>query len=131
MDNERPRFRAEEFEQEAAFRWPEEFAESQKRISALDKDQQKQLKELGDWVNENLIICKQEDLPPHTPQVQKVVAKHFQWVSAFWQPDKSSYLALARMYENDPRYFAFYERLAPGMSSYLATAMQSFANSEL
>jgi len=131
MDNERPRFRAEEFEQGTVFRWPEEFAESQKRISALGKDQQQQLKELGDWVNENLVICKQKDLAPHSPQVQKVVAKHFQWVSAFWQPDKSSYLALARMYENDSRYFALYERLAPGMSSYLATAMQSYANSEL
>lgn len=131
MDNERPRFRAEEFEPETVFRWPEQFAESQKRISALDKQQQRQLHELGEWVNQNLITCKQADLAPHSPQVQNVIAKHFQWVSAFWDPDKSSYLTLAGMYENDSRYLAFYERLAPGMAHYIATAMQSFANSEL
>ena len=131
MDNEIPKFRAEEFEQEASFRWPEEFAESQRRISSLAKSDQKRLHDLGEWVNQSLVNAQQAGLGVHSPEVQEIIAKHFQWVSAFWDPDKASYLALARMYENDSRYFAYYERLAPGLASYLAAAMHSFANSEL
>ncbi|HEY7796279.1 MAG TPA: TipAS antibiotic-recognition domain-containing protein [Microbacteriaceae bacterium] len=125
------KFRAEEFENEPSFRWPEQFAESQARLSNLSKPEAKKLQELGDWVNENMVRCQSLGLEPHSPEVQKVVAQHFIWVNVFWGSDKTEYLKLADMYVHNPRYHAYYERISPGMSEYLSLAMKTYANSML
>ena len=124
-------FRGESYEHEASFRWPEQFAESQQRLSRLSKDDALQLQKLADWVNENLVRCLEAGLPPHSDETQEVVGKHFVWVSSFWDPDKEAYLKLSEMYLEDERYFAFYERIHPGLSEYLSLAMKSYANSML
>jgi len=131
MDEDRFSFRAEEFENEASFRWPEQFAESQRRISSLSKPEAKKLQELGDWVNENLVRCQLAGYEPHSDEVQVVVEQHFRWVSAFWDPDKEAYMGLSDMYIHDKRYQAFYERINPGLSEYLSLAMKTYANSKL
>ncbi|MDR9363113.1 MAG: TipAS antibiotic-recognition domain-containing protein [Microbacteriaceae bacterium] len=130
-DDEVFRFRAEEFENDPGFRWPEQFAESQARLTSLSKPEAKKLHELGEWVNENLVRCQSMGLEPHTAEVQKVVRQHFIWANAVWDLDKVAYLKLSEMYRNEPRYNGYYERISPGLGEYLATAMQSYANSML
>lgn len=116
---------------EPSFRWPEQFAESQARLASLSKAEAQQLKQLGDWVNENLVACQIAGLAPHSQEVQRIVAEHVKWVSVFWDPDKAAYLKLADMYVEDHRYRVFYERINAGLSEYLSLAMKSYANSVL
>lgn len=130
-DDEVFRFRAEEFENKPSFRWPEQFAESQARLTNLSKPEAQKLHELGEWVNENLVRCQALGLEPHTAEVQKVVGQHFIWANAFWDMDKEAYLRLSELYLDDQRYRALYERINPGLSEYLSIAMKSYANSVL
>lgn len=125
------RFRAEHFENDPSFRNPEQFAESQARLTNLSKPEAKALQELGDWVNENLVLCLSAGFEPHSSETQEVIAKHYLWANTVWDLDKESYLKLADTYENQPRYRGFYERIHSGLSDYLATAMRSYANSKL
>lgn len=130
-DDEVFRFRAEEFENKPSFRWPEQFAESQARLTNLSKPEAQKLHELGEWVNENLVRCQSKGLEPHTAEVQKVVRQHFIWANAVWDLDKDAYLRLSEMYRTEPRYNGYYERINPGLAEYLSLAMKSYANSML
>ena len=130
-ENDFSDFRGEDYEPEASFRWPEQFAESQQRLARLSKHDALQIQKLADWVNENLVRCLESGLSPHSDETQEVVGKHFVWVSSFWDPDKEAYLRLSEMYVEDERYRAFYDRIQPGLSEYLSLAMKSYANSML
>ena len=130
-DREPFEFRVDEFENLPSFRSPEQFAESQERLSKLSKSEAINFQQLGDWVNENLINCMAQGFEPSDTETQKVITQHFLWANTVWNLDKQSYLELAEMYLHEPRYQGFYERMNPGLGEFLAAGMKSYANSML
>jgi hypothetical protein len=65
--------------------------------------------------------------PAADPAVRDLVARHHAWVSLFWTPDASAYVALAAMYVDDPRFAATYDAVAPGLAVYLRDAVAAHA----
>ncbi|MBE9376259.1 TipAS antibiotic-recognition domain-containing protein [Saccharopolyspora sp. HNM0983] len=67
-------------------------------------------------------------VPENDPRTQQVVDEHYRWLQHFWTPDRDSYLRLAQMYVNQPKFRKRIERRKPnGMAAYLRDAMTAYA----
>ncbi|MCI2422064.1 TipAS antibiotic-recognition domain-containing protein [Saccharopolyspora sp. K220] len=67
-------------------------------------------------------------VPGNDPRTQQVIHEHFRWICHFWTPDRASYLRLAEMYVNQPKFRRRIERKKPkGMAAYLRDAMTTYA----
>lgn len=67
-------------------------------------------------------------VPENDPRTQQVVEEHYQWLRHFWTPDRDSYLRLAQMYVNQPKFRKRIERRKPnGIAEYLRDAMTAYA----
>ncbi|MDA3628620.1 TipAS antibiotic-recognition domain-containing protein [Saccharopolyspora sp. WRP15-2] len=67
-------------------------------------------------------------VPSNDPRTQQVVGEHCRWIRNFWTPDRASYLRLAELYVNQPKFRRRIERRKPkGMADYLREAMITYA----
>lgn len=116
---------------EAAERWPIEYVESNLKLKAMSKQEQKKLFQAG---NENIkriaaAFIDQEESSSHL--VQALIKEHYQWVSNFWKPSKDAYIGLGRLYVEDPRFTQNYDKYAPGCAEFMAASMQIYAQENL
>lgn len=66
------------------------------------------------------------------PRTQRVIHEHYRWICYFWTPDRDSYLRLAGMYVNQPKFRRRIERKKPaGLAGYMRDAMTTYAWSRL
>lgn len=66
------------------------------------------------------------------PRTQRAIQDHYRWICHFWTPDRESYLRLAGLYVNQPKFRKRIERRKPaGMAAYMRDAMTAFAWSQL
>jgi MerR family transcriptional regulator, thiopeptide resistance regulator len=71
-------------------------------------------------------------VPSDDPRTQHVIHEHYQWIRHFWTPDRASYLRLAELYVNQPKFRKRIERRKPkGMADYLRDAMTTYAWAKL
>lgn len=62
------------------------------------------------------------------PRTQQAIHEHYRWICHFWTPDRDSYLRLAGMYVNQPKFRKRIERKKPaGLASYMRNAMTAYA----
>lgn len=62
------------------------------------------------------------------PRTQDIINDHYHWLCNFWTPDRDSYLRLAGMYVNQPKFRKRIERKKPkGMAGYMRDAMTAYA----
>lgn len=65
-------------------------------------------------------------------RTQETIAEHYRWICNFWTPDRDSYIRLAQMYVNQPKFRKRIERKKPaGMAAYMRDAMTAYAWSQL
>ncbi|MFC7340935.1 TipAS antibiotic-recognition domain-containing protein [Saccharopolyspora griseoalba] len=83
-----------------------------------------------DWqrISSNIAELFATGVPSGDPRTQQVVQEHYRWIGNFWNPDRASYLRLAEMYVNQPKFRHRIERRKPkGMAAYLRDAMTTYA----
>lgn len=119
------------YEDEARQRWPEAHKESQRRLGRLSKEQQRALFEQGAETTCALADLFRSGAEPGAPAVQSQVANHHAWVSVFWTPTRTAYTRLGRMYVDDARFTAHYDRYAPGLAVFLRDAIGLWAAENL
>lgn len=68
---------------------------------------------------------------PDADDAQALVARHYRWVSAFWTPDRETYVNLGQMYVDDPRFAATYDKHAEGSATFIRDAMAVYAERNL
>ena len=62
------------------------------------------------------------------PRAQQAIHDHYRWLCNFWTPDRDSYLRLAQLYVNQPKFRKRIERKKPkGMAAYMRDAMTTYA----
>lgn len=62
------------------------------------------------------------------PRTLEAIGEHYRWICHFWTPDHNSYIRLARMYVNQPKFRKRIERRRPaGLATYLRDAMTAYA----
>ena len=102
---------------------------TRERLGKLSKEQWQEVKEEDGAIN--LEMAELMDMPPESPEVQKVVKRHHAWIENFWTPNAESYKGLGRGYAEDPEFREFYDKYKPGLADFLCAAMEYYADSRL
>ncbi len=99
---------------------------SRERVGKLSKKQWRAVKEEGGAIT--LEMAELMDLPPESPEVQKLIKRHHAWIENFWTPNAESYKGLGRGYAEDPEFRAFYDKYKTGLANFFCAAMEYYAD---
>ncbi len=120
-----------EYTEEASERWPDKYAESQRRLGKLTDTEKRELFARTEENHQLLARLFTSGQAANSEEVQQAIASHYGWVSAFWTPDRAAYIGLGEMYVADPRFAANYNKYAPGLAHFMRDAMAVWANENL
>lgn len=125
-DSEQARELADEAEQ----RWPGA-RETHTKVEGWSDEKWQAVKQQAAEASERIAELLREGVPATDPRTIEAVDAHYRWLLHFWTPDRESYTGLGRLYADDERFTAFYDRIEPGMAPYLAEAMAAYAEQRL
>jgi hypothetical protein len=119
------------YEAEARERWPDQFEHARQVAESFTPERMEaDQKELTARMI-RLAELMAEGKPVSDPEVQAEVDAHYRWVSRFWTPSAEAYRNLGRMYVDDERFRANYEKIAEGLAAYQRDAMTVYAQDRL
>lgn len=96
---------------------------SNAKVRGMSKEQYERLERLTQEVNETLQAAFEQG-DPAGPLAQKACDLHRQWLSFFWDAySKEAHAGLAQMYVDDPRFTAYYDKIAKGCAAFLRDAV--------
>lgn len=115
-----------EYAPEAKARWghTDAFAQSQERTKHLTKDDYKRIASDSEALTQALAHAMPSG--PSSTQTQELIAQHYQSLRTFYDPSPELYRGLGRMYVEDPRFRAYYERFDARMPEFMREAMEVF-----
>ena len=120
----------EEYEAEAEERWgdTDAWAQSQARTRSYIKEDWVRLKAEDEDVERRFAEALRSGVPADSEQAMDVAEEHRQQISRnFYDCPPEMHAGLGRMYVEDERFTAYYERIAPGLAQYVSTAVQANA----
>ncbi|MCA9935215.1 MAG: MerR family transcriptional regulator [Anaerolineales bacterium] len=121
---------AERYDREAKEMWGAETVEaSKKRLRKMSKAQWQAIGAEGDAVTRGLAELVGHDVGETA--VQHLIARHYTWLSHFFQPSAEAYRGMSQMYATHPEFRAFYENFAPGLADFMQAAMTYYADHTL
>lgn len=96
---------------------------SNAKIKGMTKEQYEEVEKLSLEVNETLKAAFEEGDPTGT-LAQKACELHKKWLCYFWPSySKEAHKGLGQMYVDDPRFTAYYDKIAPGCAVFLRDAL--------
>jgi MerR family transcriptional regulator, thiopeptide resistance regulator len=114
------------------------FGDGMKEGIALSKARVKDWKK-ADWeksgtafnaICRDLVSAMEQGLTPESPEVQRVIRRHYEWLKKFWTPNRESYAGHSQIVvDSDLR--KPYEAHHPQLPEFAAAAMNAFADAEL
>lgn len=114
-----------EYEKEAAERWnPELVHESNRRWKNLGKAEKEALMKRG----EEITLSLRDAMPkgPGSPEAQKAVGDWQKHINFFYACSDEMLLGLGKMYIEDARFRAFYDRIHPGLAEFKFEAIKLY-----
>jgi DNA-binding transcriptional MerR regulator len=115
---------------EVTERWGDTDAhrESRRRTSSYTKQDWLRIKAQSQAVLDAAVAAMHAGLPPDGTEAMDAAEAHRRQISeAFYPCSHEMQVGLAEMYTGDPRFTAFYETVAPGLTRYLADAIRANA----
>lgn len=111
------------YEKEAREKYGDEAVEYSKEQSKLSHVQ-----ELEEQIKTALKMAV-EDGNPEGELAQKACELHQEWIKCHWKTyNKEAHLGLCQMYLQDPRFYEYYEKIAPKCADFLVEAMKIYLN---
>jgi hypothetical protein len=96
---------------------------SNAKIKGMTKEQYAEAEKLALEVNEALKLAF-EDGDPSGELAQKACELHKNWLCYFWDSySKEAHIGVAQMYVDDPRFTAYYNKIAHGCATFLRDAV--------
>jgi len=96
---------------------------SNARLKNMSKEDFEKMKALSDQIEETLAEAL-ETGDPAGPLGQKAAELHKEWISMWWgYYDKEAHAGLARMYVDDERFKAYYDKKQSGTAEFLRDAI--------
>ena len=120
----------DEYADEAEQRWGDttEWSQSQARTSAYTKQDWLDIKAETDDIERRLAAALADGAPADGERATDLAEEHRQHMSRrFYDCSPELHACLGRMYVEDERFTAHYERIAPGLAAFLSTACQANA----
>ncbi|MGK5111548.1 MULTISPECIES: MerR family transcriptional regulator [unclassified Geodermatophilus] len=119
-----------QYEAETEERWggTEAYAESKRRTAAYAKDDWVRIKAEMEDIGTRFVRAMQSGVPADSAEAMDIAEAHRQQISRdFYECTPEIQAGLGRMYVEDERFAATYERMAPGLAQYVSTATQANA----
>jgi len=96
---------------------------SNSKIKGMTKEDYAQVEALSEEVNEALRIAFLQG-DPTNELAQKACELHKEWLCYFWDSyTKEAHIGVAQMYVDDPRFAAYYDKIAVGCAKFLRDAV--------
>ncbi|NTW21914.1 MerR family transcriptional regulator [Candidatus Falkowbacteria bacterium] len=118
----------EKYAAEAKERWgqTDAYKQSQERVRNMGKDGLKKVLEESSKLTLEISACMHAGVAPESQAAQKLIARHYDGLRAFYEPNMEIYKSLAEMYVADERFKKNYERVAEGLAQYMQDAMKYY-----
>ena len=121
-----------EYEPDARERWGDDaVGRSNAAWKALGPDGQVENMAKHTRVAQGIAGLAAEYAEPGSDAVQSLVARHYDWISLFWTPDREAYTALGAMYADDHRFRANYDKFGDGTAELLRDGIAIWAKANL
>ncbi len=119
----------EEYRQEVREKYdPKIVAESERRTGSYSKEDWAAIKAEGASINRRIAALIERD--PSDAEAQETVERFFQHINdCFYTCTPEMFRGLGKMYVQDPRFTAFYEKIKPGMAEFMRQAMRIYSDS--
>jgi len=121
---------SDEYEAEAEERWgeTEAWAQSRRRTSSYRKEDWLRIKAEADDVQNRFAEAMRSGAAADSERAMDVAEEHRQHITRwFYDCPPAMHAGLGRMYVEDERFTATYERTAAGLAQYVSTAVQANA----
>lgn len=107
-------------------RWghTEAYKQSMERASKMTKEDAEKYKHDADIFMKK--VAATMDKGASSKEFQELVAEHFASLGTWYEPNYEMYRGLAKMYVEDPRFTAYYEKYRPGLANVFSEAMLIF-----
>lgn len=119
-----------QYDAEVEERWgdTDAYAQSKRRTAAYAKDDWLRIKAETDDVEARFAAALRAGVAPDSGQAMDLAEEHRQQITRnFYDCPPEMHAALGRMYVEDERFTAHYERRAPGLARFVSTAVQANA----
>jgi DNA-binding transcriptional MerR regulator len=119
-----------QYDAEVEERWGETdaYAQSKRKTSAYTKDDWVRMKAETDDIQRRFAEAMQSGAAADSDRAMDVAEEHRQHITRwFYDCPPQMHAGLGRMYVEDERFTANYERTAPGLAQYVSTAVQANA----
>ncbi len=118
------------YAEEVKQRWghTEAYKQSMERYAKTTKEDMEKYKKDADIFMK--AVAEVADQGPTSEAMQEKIAQHFDALRTWYEPNFEMYRGLAKMYVEDPRFEAYYEKYKPGLAKIFSEAMLHYADSE-
>ena len=97
--------------------------QSNTKVKGMTKEQYTEVERLSAEVNEMLKAAFEQG-DPAGELAQKVCKLHKEWLCYYWnQYSKEAHIGVTQMYVDDPRFTAYYDKIAIGCAAFLRDAV--------
>jgi len=97
-------------------------------VKGMAKEQYAEAERLSVEVNETLKSAFEQG-DPAGELAQKACALHKEWLCCFWDHySREAHIGVAQMYVDDPRFTAYYDKIAVGCAEFLRAAVLIYCN---
>lgn len=116
------------YAEEVKQRWgnTEAYKESMERYSKMTKADMEKYK-----TDSDIFMKKAAEVSVHgalSPEFQEIIGQHFNALRTWYEPNFEMYRGMAKMYVEDPRFTAYYEKYKPGLAKIFSEAMLHYAD---
>lgn len=104
--------------------------QSNQKFAGMNKGNYQSIEQLTENLNNKLAEATKENNPA-SELGQGVAALHQQWIKHSWPEEyysEEKHYDLSLMYIEDPRFKAYYEKIAPGAAEFLNQALKIYLN---
>lgn len=100
--------------------------DSNARLQSMPETQYEEAEKLSREIGELLKTAYSQGNPA-SALARKVCEMHKKWLCFFWPHyNKEAHVALAQTYVDDPRFTAYYDKIAPGCAEFLRDALMIY-----
>ena len=102
--------------------------QSYDKMRKMSKWQMNEAKRLSDEIDKQLVIAFNTN-NPSSDESTKLCELHEQWIKMYWVSySKDAHLGLSKMYTEDDRFKAYYDKRIKGGADFLYTALKHYLN---
>lgn len=123
----------DKYTEEARQKWGETdaFKQSTERVKKMGEEGLNEVLKESGKLTEEIAQCMKDGESPEGEATQRLIAKHYDGLRAFYEPNAQIYSGLASMYIADARFKATYENVAEGLAQFMHDAMMYYVANTL